>query len=399
MEKLYTKLKENFKEDELIKLTQDLIAIPSHHQIPDREQEVADYIYNWFRAEGIDAELMPVLEGRSNVIAWVKGDRPGKTLMLNGHIDTVPPYAMENPFQPQIKNGEIYGRGSCDMKGPVAAMMLALALLQRGKIEFAGEVVFTGVINEELKSEGAEEIIRQEIQADGAIVGEPTNLTIAAGHRGLEWLRIIIQGKAAHGGSPEQGINAISKAADFIKEVENTLFPRFKERTHPLVGSPVLNFGVIQGGDQPSSVAGSCTIELDRRWTPNETLAQVFQDIDDVITILQKRDPDFQAEVERIDTNMATMDHKPALIELDDPLVEKLAQITTTVLGEKAPITSLGGWTDASLLSNFGDIPSLNFGPGRMDRAHGLEERVEIKQLVSATFIYALMAAGFGAGS
>lgn len=383
-------------EKEIIDLTQELIKIPSHSDTPGREKKLANYIYKWFIKNGIDVDMFSVKDGRPNVVARIKGKKPGRALILNGHIDTVPPYDMIiDPFDPIIKAGKIYGRGSCDMKGSLAAMMMAMVALKRSGLLLNGEVAFTAVINEEMKSEGTEDVINRGIKADGAIVGEPTNLTIAAGHRGLEWLRVIIEGKAAHGGSPEKGINAISKAASFIREVEKSLLPKLSERVHPVVGEPALNFGVIQGGDQPSTVAGKCIIELDRRWTPDETLEQVFQDIYNIIDKLNESDPEFKAKLERVSTNMATMDHKPVIIDLDHPLVTILADIVEKVLTEKAVIGNLGGWTDASLLSNFGNIPSLNFGPGKMEKAHSIDEYIEIKQLLPATIIYAMIAIKF----
>jgi acetylornithine deacetylase/succinyl-diaminopimelate desuccinylase len=384
-------------EDEVVNLTRELIRIPSHCQTPGGETEVAEFIFNWLKKEGIeDLELKPVIDGRPNVIARIKGTGGGPSLMLNGHMDTVPPYDMIiEPFNPVIKDGRIYGRGTCDMKGPLASMMMAMAAIKRADVTLKGDLIFTAVINEEMRSEGTEDIILSGLKADGAIVGEPTNLQIAAGHRGLEWLEVVIYGKAAHGGNPEKGINAISKAADFIKEVENNLIPQLKTRAHPLVGEPILNFGVIHGGDQPSTVAPKCIIQIDRRWTPNETLEQVFQDFYDIFEKLSQKDPQFKAELKRIPTNMATMDHMPVTIDLKHSLVTTLRGVIEEVTGNPPQVGALGGWTDASLLYNFGKIPALNFGPGSMEQAHTVDEYIEIDQLLPAAVIYAITAARF----
>ena len=381
-------------EQEVVKLTRELIGIPSHHGYPAKEKEVAEFIYNWMKNEGIDeVELKPIVEERPNVIARIKGNGSGPSLMLNGHIDTVQPYNMIiDPFEAKIKDGRIYGRGASDMKGAIAAMMMAMAAIKRAGIQLKGDLVFAGVIDEEMKSFGTEDIILSGLKTDAAIVGEATDLQIAAGHRGLEWFEVTIYGRAVHGGHPEAGINAISKAADFIKAVENELMPKLKARSHPLIGEPVLNFGTIKGGDQPSTVAGKCIIQMDRRWTPNETMEQVFQDFYDLFEKLSQKDPDFKAELNRVPSNMATMDHKPVEIDLKHPLVTKLQKIVEEIIGQTPKIFALPCWTDASLLSNFGGIPTLNFGPGSMKFAHSADECIEINQLLPAAVIYALMA-------
>lgn len=393
MEDLLLSFKEKVSAEEVANLAGELVKIPSYSGLKNQEEQVAEYIYSFFRREGIKTELKEVLKGRPNVYAVLKGKGEGPSLMITGHTDTVPPYEMTiDPFSGEIKDGRVYGRGAVDMKGPIAAMMMAMVGLKRCGIELKGDLVFAGAINEEEKSEGTEYIVNNGPRTDAAIVGEPTRLQIAAGHRGLEWLEIIIKGRATHGGTAKKGINAISKAAKFITKVERDLIPRLPERKHPLIGEPVLNFGVIQGGDQPSTVAGRCSIKIDRRWTPGETLEQVLKDFTDIIDELHSEDPDFNAEIKRIENNMATMDHYPMEIDLNHPLVKTLSGVTHEVLGCESDITSFPAWTDASLLSNFGNIPCVVFGPGDLARAHSAEEYIEIRELYSAYLIYALTA-------
>ena len=259
------KILKKVSDDELYEIASDLVKIPSYTGLENQEKKVADYIYEFFKKEKIEVKSYKVLEGRPNIVAIIRGTGKGKSLMLSGHMDTVPPYKMKiNPFSGEIKNEKLYGRGSCDMKGALACMMSAMAAIKKSGEKLSGNLVFTAVINEEQKSEGTEYLVKNGPHTDAAIVGEPTNLNIAAGHRGLEWFEIDIIGKTTHGGTPSEGINAISKAAKLITRIETDLIPKFKDRKHPLIGEPLLNFGVIKGGDQPSSVAGRCSIYIDR---------------------------------------------------------------------------------------------------------------------------------------
>jgi len=224
------------------------------------------------------------------------------------------------------------------------------------------------------------------------VVGEPTELAIAAGHRGLEWLEFEFIGKAAHGGSPEKGVNAISMAARFIRRVEDELMPKLRTRTHPVIGSAVMNFGVIQGGTQPSSVADRCIVQLDRRWVPMEKLERVLGEYQDIIHDLEKEVPNFRCEMKRIESNMATLDHMPIDIPLDDPLVTGLSDVLRQLGIQEPQITAFGGWTDASLIGNYAHIPVLNFGPGELRVAHSRVEYVPVEHLRLATLAYALLA-------
>jgi acetylornithine deacetylase/succinyl-diaminopimelate desuccinylase len=225
------------------------------------------------------------------------------------------------------------------------------------------------------------------------VVGEPTGLAIMAGHRGLEWLEFEFTGKTAHGGTPHKGINAISMAARFVRRVEDKLMPELAKRVHPIIGPAVMNFGVIRGGTQPSSVAGQCTLQVDRRWVPMEKLERVLGEYLDIIAELKAENPTFQCTMTRMESNMATMDHYPMEIALDDPLVTELKGILKSLQGVEPEIAAFGGWTDASLISNFAHIPTLVFGPGDLSVAHSRVEYIPVDELRTGTLAYALLAA------
>lgn len=379
-----------YKQEEIIELTRSLIKIPSHKDVPTREKEMARFIHHFCKQHGIETQLVPVEGERSNVYAFLRGDGTGKTLMLNGHMDTVPPYNMTiDPFKAEVRDGAIWGRGAVDMKGPIASMLITMLSVKRSGIKLKGDVIFTGVIGEEERSEGTEYLVKSKIKADGAIVGEPSNYEYAIGHRGLEWLEIRIKGKAAHGGVPHLGINAIEKAASLIEHIKKELYPKLKERYNEYMGPSVMNFGVIQGGSQPSMVADTCSIQIDRRYIPGETVDSVIQEYQDIIDQIKLTDPEFDAEMIRMPNAMLTLDHSYLMTSPDHPIVEAVKASIKETIQREPEITRQRGWTDAALLSNYAKIPTVIFGPGKIAYSHTKDERIEIHELMDAVNIYA----------
>ena len=394
MASLQERLSARLDLDELIETASSLIEIESHRDAPGRERPCAERIASILSGWGMEARLDPAIDDRPNVVATLRGSGGGASLMLNGHIDTVPAYEMDYPpFSPRVVEGKLLGRGSVDMKGALACMMTAMRLLRDEGVRLPGDLVFAAVVNEEDRSEGTEHLVRSGPRADRCVVGEPTGLAIMAGHRGLEWLEFEFQGVAAHGGTPEKGVNAISMAARFIARVEEKLQPELRRRVHPLIGPAVMNFGTIRGGTQPSSVADRCLLQVDRRWIPSEKLPRVLGEYEDILRELSEEDGSFRCSMRRMESNMATMDHYPMEIALDDPLVTSLRSVLSALRGEEPRVAAFGGWTDASLISNFGHIPTLVFGPGDLAVAHSRREFVPVEELRLATLAYALLAA------
>jgi acetylornithine deacetylase/succinyl-diaminopimelate desuccinylase family protein len=389
------KVKRAVKKAEVERLVKEIIRIPSHKDVPTREREVASYLCEFLEDEGIDARLRTVEKDRPNLIAVIKGSGRGRSLMLNGHTDTVPAYDMDiPPFTPKVEKGRLYGRGALDMKGGLGAMALAMVAVRRSRLKLSGDLVLTAVVGEEEKSEGTEDIVLKGPRADAAIVGEPTDLEIQPTHRGLEWLNIHFYGKAAHGGQAERGVNAISMAAKFVNAVERDLVPRLNARKSKYMLPPTINLGVIQGGQQPSSVADHCVIKADRRWVPEEKLQRVFGEIYDIFDMLKKDDPEFKAELKRDPSNMKTMTHVPNVVSPNHPVVRALALSAKSVTGKPARITSFWGWTDAALLTHFGKTPAVVFGPGGKG-VHARIEYVLTEDLAACTHIYAQTALEF----
>lgn len=393
---LVAQLQAALQVDEVVHVASELIKIESHRDAPGREKRCAERIASFLSDWGLPAELQTVTADRPNVSCRLKGSGGGMSLMLNGHTDTVPAYRMDlPPFVPQIQNGLLYGRGAVDMKGSLACMMVAIRLLRDLQIPLKGDLIFAGVIDEEERSEGAEFLVKNGPHADRCVVGEPTGLAVMVGHRGLEWLEFEFIGKAAHGGTPEKGVNAISMASRFIGRVEEKLIPELARRVHPVIGPAVMNFGVIKGGAQPSTVADRCLLQIDRRWLPMEKLDQVLGEYEEILQQLKTEDPEFKCTMTRMKSGMATMDHLPVEISLDDPLVSDLKSVLVGLGSTEPTLAAFGGWSDGALFGNFAQIPTLIFGPGDLSVAHSRCEYIPVEELRTGTLAYALLAATF----
>ena len=240
-----------------ITLLKRLIRIPSVNPAIENgagEYAIASFIADWFRkAHGFDVYEQRVSKDRFNVIAILRGKGNGRNLMMNGHMDTVGPSGMTiRPFSAEIERGMIHGRGSCDMKGALAAMMSAMLRLAKSNERLRGDVLFTSVVDEEYKSFGTANLIRR-FRADAAIVGEPTGLDIGVAHKGYVWLEVETLGKRAHGSMPEKGIDAIEKMANIILGLEQ-IRRRHQRREHPLLGTAKVHTSKVAGGSDWSSV-------------------------------------------------------------------------------------------------------------------------------------------------
>jgi len=393
------RIAEWFTEAEVVTLTQEMIRIPSDWDQPLREKHVLDYICRFLDQHGIEYRISPVEDQRYNIIATYRGQDTvnGKSLLLNGHVDTVPAYEMEfAPFEGFLEGGYIHGRGAVDMKGAVAAMIIALVVCKRANIALAGDLIFTAVVGEEGRSEGTESLVLQGFKADGAIVGEPSNFDFAIGHRGLEWIELIVHGKIAHSGVAEQGVNAIRNATKLITALDAELGPILKERFNPYTGPSILNYGRIEGGTQPSTVADKCKIQIDRRYVPGETLDQVIGEIQAVIDQLAAEDPEFRAELTFMEENaMTKLAHVPMMTDPSDEVVSTLTQSIASVTGRTPTMSTRRGWTDGGLLSHYLGIPTVICGPGDISYSHAKNERIAVEQLVQAVEIYVQTAVRF----
>lgn len=374
--------------DELDQLLSDLVSINSINPdlVPGSpgEAEIAHFIANWLQRADLEVELVESVAGRPNVVGIARGTGGGKTLLLNGHMDTVGITGMTDAHRPVIKDGRMYGRGAYDMKSGLAACMIAIA--EAKKQPLRGDVIFTAVIDEEYASVGTMDLARR-FHADGAIVAEFTELQLILAHRGFVWLEVETIGKAAHGSRPDLGVDAIAKMGKVLVEVENLDKKLRSNPTHPLLGSGSLHASLIKGGQELSSYPERCILSVERRTLPGETPESVEAEFDQIIQSIQQSDTTFNAVVRR------GIDRPPLETSEDTEIVKAVQEATVKVLNHPAPTAGVQFWTDAAVLSAAG-IPSVLFGPTGTG-AHAIEEWVDLASVKACAEIYLATATSF----
>ena len=373
---------------EVLRLVQDLLVIESHADAAGREADVGQALLAWFRAHKIDAEAYPVEDGRANIVARIRGTGRGGSLMLNGHLDTVPAGTMDDAFVPRIVDGKLWGRGACDMKGAIAAMAVTMArIAEGGSRSIAGELVFAGTVGEETGSIGVKRLIEAGVRGDGAVVGEPTGLRIGIAHKGACFVRIHLTGRGAHGSRPEDGVNAVSYGARVLTALEGRLRLEVGKRTHPLLGRSTVNVGRLCGGTQPNIVAEECVLDIDRRTVPGEddTIGEIAALVEDVCRGVDG----LHWEIAEMDET-AEVPHRALDTHGRSALVAD-TQSVCRALGLVAEPVGLPYWTDGGHLSASG-IETIVLGPGDIAYAHGPREHVPIAELGAAAELYRRLA-------
>jgi acetylornithine deacetylase len=330
---------------------------------------------------GLDVRAQPVADGRSNVIAILRGSGGGRSLILNGHMDTVGVDGMTiDPFKPFIQNGWMHGRGACDMKGALAAMMGTVKSLVDSGIKLRGNLIFTAVVDEEYQSIGIRKLV-QEYKADAAIVGEPTDMRVATAHKGFVWIEIEVKGKAAHGSVPEKGVDAIAHAAKIMSAIEK-LQPELESRVHPLLGTPNMHAATVQGGTDWSIIPDRCTLRLERRTIPGETASSVMTEIEQILKAIKHETPNFSA------TAHSPFDRAPLETADSEGIVQTAQRVLAANVGTRVPVIGVPYWTDAALLSSMGSIPTCLLGPGDIGVAHSANEYVNLDDVLTSARVY-----------
>ena len=355
------------------KLLRELIALPSVNPafLPADdpragEQRVADFLAATAAQAGLDVEFQPVAPGRSNLLARLSPrGKVRQRLLLAPHMDTV--NAADGQFVPVKRGGRLHGRGACDTKGSVAAMLTALCeLAGAGQRPADTEIVFAALVDEEHGQAGSRALVAGGLRASLAIVGEPTCLQVVSAHKGTLWMKLETLGKSAHGSWPELGRNAVHEMARVVDLLETTYARELRRRRHPLLGCATVSVGAIRGGTQPNIVPDRCTILIDRRTLPGETEAGVRRELD---AVLRRK-------------NLAVayvhdkLPHCPPLET--DPRLPLVARFLNSVGQRKA--AGVRYFCDASVLGH-GGIPSVVFGPGDIAQAHTADEWISLSSL------------------
>jgi acetylornithine deacetylase len=318
------------------------------------------------------------------VIGVARGVSGGRSLLLNAHMDTVGVAGMTDPFAPRLEGGRLYGRGAQDMKGSLAACLLAAVEAERRGIR--GDVIVTAVADEEFASIGTEAVAAS-LSADAAIVTEPTDHSLAVAHRGFVHLEVEVKGRAAHGSRPDLGIDAIAKMGRVLVGVEELDRRLRASPTHPHLGSGSVHASLIEGGQEFSSYPARCALQAERRTIPGESAALAEQELRELVARAGEGDPDFSAEVR------ASISRDPFEVSEDEEIVLVVRRQATNVLGAEPPTVGAPFWADSALLAGAG-IPTLVFGPIG-EGLHSEVEWVDLASLERCAEIYTEVAVAF----
>lgn len=362
------------------KLLRELIALPSVNPafLPEGdaragEGRVAEHLASVATRAGLAVDVQPVAPGRANVLVHLEPSGPvRRRVLLAPHMDTVGDAgATPARFDPVVRHGRMHGRGACDTKGSVAAMLTALLqVAASGRRPRATGITLAALVDEENEQAGSRALARSRFRADLAIVGEPTRLRVVTAHKGDLWLRLETRGRSAHGARPELGRNAVHAMARVVDLLETRYAAVLRRRRHPVLGNPTVNVGSIRGGTQPNIVPARCEISVDRRTIPGETEASVRRELKALMT-------GHGLEARILNTKNAIC--PPLETDPATPLVREFL----TAARQSKPL-GVDFFCDAAILAG-GGIPSVVFGPGDIAQAHTADEWISLRSLEGAT--------------
>jgi acetylornithine deacetylase/succinyl-diaminopimelate desuccinylase family protein len=346
------------------------------------EEKIARFVADYLAGAGLKSafrECAPAPRSgarkpcRANAVGILKGSGGGRTLMFNGHLDTVGIAGMSEPFSGRAEGGRLYGRGAQDMKGGIAAALVAIEALARGS-PLKGDVVFAGVADEEFESKGTRALL-EEFRADAAVIMEPTGLEVVTAHKGFVWAEVRTLGRAAHGSRPEEGLDAIAfmgRVLAGVEQLENDL----RTRRHPMLGPGSIHASTILGGQELSSYPAECRLRIERRLLPGEDAKTFERELQEILIRLSGADENFRAEVQ--------MGYSAEALETpwEASVVKTLMASARKIIGPRVKLGAQSYWTDAALLSRAG-IPSILFGPGG-NGLHSAEEYVVLEDVALA---------------
>ncbi len=372
--------------DELTQIVCELVAIESVN--PDLsgegsgEGEIARFVSRWLRENGLEVHTVEPVAGRPSVVGVLHGSGGGRSLMLNAHMDTVAAGGMSNPFSPRVESGRVYGRGAYDMKGSLAAIMVAAK--EARELGLAGDLILTAVADEEVASSGTQAVLER-FTAGAAIVTEPTELRLCIAHKGFVWLEIEARGVAAHGSRADLGIDAVARMGRVLTGVVDLDQQLRSVRGHPLLGTGSIHAAQIEGGKELSTYPARCVVKLERRTVPGEDAASVLREVDGVIARARRADP-------RVDASARILlDRAPSDVKSDSEYAVAVANAAYEVLGARPDPIGVAYWMDMALLNSAG-IPTVAFGPSGAGE-HADVEWVDIASLETCVRTYLKVAA------
>ncbi len=376
-----------FDRDEAVRLLAGLVRCPTVNP-PGSEQPGADLIAAELERRGFRPEVTEIAPGRANVTARLRGSGERPALVWNGHIDVVPPGETawaHPPFAAEIEGGRLYGRGSSDMKSGLAAMMIAMEVLARGR-RLAGDLVFAAVADEEIGGSGAARLVSDGLMrgAGAVVIGEPTGFRVYVAEKGTYWMELETVGRTAHGSMPHLGRNAIVDMQALLSEVLRIPLPQGPDPSH---GSATLNIGTIRGGVGPNVVPDSCRASLDIRLPPGVHPEAMHAELQQAIARARAARPGLEVRLHRTGSRVAVA------CSPSEPIVRLALALCEEQLGVRTQAQPTPGYaTDASVLCSDPPLPFVIVGPGQEELAHKPDEHVDLEDYFRAIPFYCALA-------
>lgn len=372
-----------------VALARCLVAIPSVNPGleagGDGEHRIAAFCHELLHGWGLRPASHEVAPGRVNVVGTLEGTGP--TLLLNGHLDTVGVAGMTiDPFAGELREGRIYGRGACDMKGGVAALLATAYRLTQVPPTSRPQLMVALTADEEDASIGMEAFSRAGVAADLAVVCEPTELTVMPAHKGFAWIRTVFEGRAAHGSRPDLGVDAIRHAARYLAALDALEAELAAGPAHPLLGRPSFHAGTVTGGAAPSVYPDRCELVLERRTLPGESRDEVVAPLVEALEALSAALPEVRAALDVV------LERPGTEVPESAPVVRGLLAALEAE-GRPARVRGMSAWVDAAYLNEAG-VPAVCFGPGSISQAHTVDEWIEAGQIETCANVLERLALG-----
>ena len=346
------------------------------------EAEIAEYVADWLRALGIKARVDLIEKNRCNAVGVLKGTGGGKSLLLNGHIDTVGyDYMTIDPLKPVVKEGRMYGRGTYDMKGGLASSLAAFKAIVDSGTQLKGDVVVGAVCDEEYASIGTERLM-EKTTVDAAIVGEPSSLQIERCHKGFAWIDIETHGVTAHGSAWQTGVDAITEMGKVLTSLE-ALGEKLQEKKHPLVGPASVHASIISGGLELSTYPDNCLLKIERRLIPGEDKGDIEVETENLLKDISEKDPKFCASYE------VAFYRGPMDVPETEEICKTIVACSKEAINLTPAFTGGSGWLDTQIIWGKG-IPAVAYGPAG-DGAHSAVEWVDLDTVIEAAKVQELV--------
>jgi len=383
-------LADSLETEDIVDLCRQLVRIESVNP-PGDELRIAEFAAVILLDAGFKVEIIHHSPTRASVLAVLPGSGGVRPLLCAGHFDTVPAGTVKwrrDPFAADVAEGKIWGRGTSDMKGGLAALIIAAKTLARSRMPLRGDLILALTAGEEVDSLGAVSIAARTdlgpVQA--VIIPEPSGNDIYIAEKGALWLELTTHGRTAHGAMPELGENAILMMVDLIAELKKIPVPF---AGHPLLGGFSMSINTIQGGLKTNVVPDRCVVTLDMRTVPGQRHDEIVGGVKEIIAVMGRKNPVFKASIEVIN------DRLPVETAPDEPAVLKFVDVAAVFLGERPVPKGVKYYTDATVLVPAFKAPMIICGPGDPGQGHQPNEWVEIEKIVTCARIYVAAAAEF----